>query len=492
LKGNGLRSFAKLVAVIAILVASLSPSFGDKRLALVIGNSAYTHAPKLQNPANDAADMAAVLRRIGFEVVHGVNLDFSGMRDVIRTFSLQMAGSNVALLFYAGHAVQIDGKNYLAPIDVQLDTIADIDLRTINLDVVLRTMEAEQRTNIVFLDACRDNPMARDLARRLGTRSLQDTRGLAQVAAPVGTLIAYATQPGNVAFDGAGRNSPFTSALLNTIEQPGLPLGEVMIAVRNDVLRSTNGKQVPWDHSSLTGQFFFVPASGSLTAGQPANLDIAFWNSIRGTRNPQLYEAYLRRYPDGAFAEIARIELSSVRSAAAQAIGPADKTTLSDPGLLKEMQDRLYELNFDPAAPDREGMRVAIREFERQLGMPQTGDPTSGLLRRLRELGGLKPWGAIVFDKTAGKWGMSWGHTSRQEAVRTARSHCAGKPCAIELSFFGTSCGAFAVSDKGGWSMAARDDVQHSRAAAVSDCERLGRSCRVVGTVCADGAGRFM
>ena len=143
----------------------------DKRVALVIGNSAYKNTAQLKNPANDATDIAAALRRLDFDVVNGLDLDYQGMRTAVRRFSEKLPDANVALLFYAGHGLQVAGKNYLVPVDAQIETQADLDFGTIDLDLVLRGMEADTRTNIIFLDACRDNPLAVNLTRRLGTRS---------------------------------------------------------------------------------------------------------------------------------------------------------------------------------------------------------------------------------------------------------------------------------------------------------------------------------
>ncbi len=218
------------------------------------------------------------------------------------------------------------------------------------------------------------------------------------------------------------------------MEQPGLSLSEVMISVRNEVLKTTAGKQVPWEHSSLTGQFYFKPVeAGSATAVDQSGLEVAFWNSIQGSKNPQLFEAYLRRYPNGAFAEIAKINLQEVKVAAAVPIAPDEKAPLSDTALLREINERLYELNFDTeAGASGERMRAAIRQFEGRVNLAQTGVPTRGLLGRLRDLGGLKPWGAIVYSKSDGKWGMSWDHKSRQAAVDDARKTCGASTCTVE------------------------------------------------------------
>lgn len=484
-----LAVWALSLAILAGLAAPASAA--DKRVALVIGNSAYKNTAALKNPSNDATDIAAALERLGFEVIRGLDLDYTGMRTAVRRFSEKLPNSNVALLFYAGHGLQVNGKNYLVPVDAQIETQADLDFGTIDLDLVVRGMEADTRTNIIFLDACRDNPLAANLTRRLGTRSGTVSRGLAQVDTSVGTLISFSTQPGNVALDGDGRNSPFTAALLKSIEVPGLTLSEVMIDVRNDVLRATARKQVPWDNSSLTGQFYFKPLPKSATDAPQEGVEVTFWNSIKDSKNPQLFEAYLRRYPNGAFSDIARINSEQFKVAAAQpiALEPEQRRVISDPGLLREVHDRLYELNFDPTAPSAPGLKVAVAEFEGQSRLPRTGEVTQGLLTRLRDIGGLKPWGAIVYDKDAGKWGMSWEMPVRKNAVQSARDKCEGAKCPIELSFFGTSCGAFALSPSG-FSIVSRDDIQKARQAALDECGKRGKPCRIIGASCADGTGQ--
>jgi hypothetical protein len=485
----------RLAALLSALVLcgaflTAGSAAAQKRVALVIGNGNYKHTARLTNPVNDASDVGAALERLGFDVLRGIDVSHAGMRDVIRTFSQKVVGADVALVFYAGHGLQVDGKNYLLPVDAQIETRADLEFGSIDLNLLLSFMEGQAKTSIIFLDACRDNPMGTKLTR--GTRSASVGRGLAQVASGVGTLIAFATQPGNVALDGEGRNSPFTSALLTIMERPGLPLSEVMISVRNEVLKTTGGKQLPWEHSSLTGQFYFKPAEpGSAASADQNGLELAFWNSIQGSRNPQLYEAYLRRYPNGSFAEIARINLQEVKVAAAVPIAKDEKRPLQDSGLLNEINDRLYELNFDTeAGASGERMRAAIRQFEDRVKLAQTGVPTQGLLSRLRELGGLKPWGAIVYSKADGRWGMSWDHQTRKAAVEDARKTCGMDTCTVEVSFFGTSCGAFASSDAS-WALSTRDDMQRAKDAALSDCGKRGKTCRIIAASCADGEGRL-
>ncbi len=225
------------------------------RVALVIGNSNYISAPPLRNPKNDATDIAATLRKLGFDVVEGTDLSRRDTDLAIREFGRKLEGADLGLFFYAGHGLQVNGRNYLVPIDAKLERSGDLALDAVDVGVVLAQMEAEKRVNLVLLDACRDNPFSRSLARSMstGSRSANIGVGLASIQSAIGTMIAYATQPDNVALDGEGRNSPFTTALLKHIGTPGLDITTVMRRVRADVITATREKQVPWDHSSLIG-----------------------------------------------------------------------------------------------------------------------------------------------------------------------------------------------------------------------------------------------
>jgi uncharacterized caspase-like protein len=194
-----------------------------------------------------------VLSKLGFDVVEGRDLDKRGMEDKIREFGGKLERADLALFFYAGHGMQVAGRNYLIPIEAKLERPGDLSLDTIEVGQVLAQMEAEKRVNLIFLDACRDNPLARSFSRSLGTRSNSVGQGLASIQSAVGTMIAYATQPDAVALDGEGRNSPFTTALIKHISTPALEISALMKRVRADVIAVTRERQVPWDHSSLVG-----------------------------------------------------------------------------------------------------------------------------------------------------------------------------------------------------------------------------------------------
>jgi hypothetical protein len=261
----------RLLAPILAYLLLVLPASGERRVALVVGNSAYAHANALPNPVNDAGDMAKALAEVGFEVILGLDLSKSAFDAKVRDFARALEKADAALFFYAGHGLQASGKNYLVPVDAKLEVERDLDFDAVSVDFVLKQMELDRegKTNIVILDACRDNPLARNLARSMGTRSAAIGQGLAQVQAGVGTFIAFSTQPGNVALDGDGRNSPFTAALAKGVSMAQRNLTAVMIEVRKDVMAATGGKQVPWDLSALTGDFYFQLAAAPGTLPKP-------------------------------------------------------------------------------------------------------------------------------------------------------------------------------------------------------------------------------
>ncbi len=324
----------RLLIIFVMLLLSSSPALADRRVALVIGNSAYEHVPQLANPKNDAADMAAKLESLGFEVVRGSDLDLSDMRKAARDFTNKLEGAQLSLFFYAGHGLQVNGNNYMAPVDAKLASYDDLDYEVLSMDLILSAMERKTKVNLVFLDACRDNPMAENLARSMGTRSTAVGRGLAKLGSGVGSLIAFATQPGNVALDGKGRNSPFTSALLNHLGTPGQSVTDDLINVRKEVLDATEGKQVPWDNSSLTGpvvlkekpkeevKLEIIPAAKAPDLAKPASevnsqLELAYWEAIKDATDKGFFEAYLQQYPKGTFASLAYLRINQIDKHAA-------------------------------------------------------------------------------------------------------------------------------------------------------------------------------
>ncbi|QPC90721.1 caspase domain-containing protein [Mesorhizobium sp. INR15] len=242
----------------------------DRRVALVIGNGTYDEAGTLPNPVNDALDIADKLRAIGFEVIEGNDLGKRELERKIGEFSDALQGAGVGLFYYAGHGLQVEGRNFIVPVDARLDMPVKLQLEAVPIDEVLDIMEQQTKVSLVFLDACRNNPFARGLSRNAASRSATALAGLAQFDSTRGSFIAFSTAPGAVAMDGTGRNSPFAAALLRHIAEPGQSINDMMIAVRRDVVSETRESQRPWEQGSLLERFEFVPGGEPIQPPKPA------------------------------------------------------------------------------------------------------------------------------------------------------------------------------------------------------------------------------
>jgi uncharacterized caspase-like protein len=319
-----------LIALIGFVVtlAATGQAMAERRVALVVGNAQYSHTFALPNPRNDAEDMSAVLSRLGFEVTVGYDLDQAGFARSIETFARALDGADVGLFFYAGHGLQISEKNYLVSTEARLDNTFLISAETIQLDVIVRMMESKTTTNLIFLDACRNNPLAENLKRSLATvsRSTALGRGLARIE-PSGrdTLIAFSAAPGQEAADGRSRNSPFTASLLKHISQPGLEVSVMLKDVAADVREETRNAQRPQQVSDMTKTFYFakpdppvVPVPAVVQAPQPPTpatptplsvdpVELAFWQAVSTSNECESTRAYRRRFPNGSFADLAAI-----------------------------------------------------------------------------------------------------------------------------------------------------------------------------------------
>ena len=285
------------------------PAAAEKRVALVIGNSNYRHISSLANPANDARLMGETLGALGFTLVGGaaqLDLDEAGLRRVVQAFGTQLQGADVGLFFYAGHGIQVRGANYLVPVGADPTREADVDFQMLDINAVLRQMEsAGTPLSLVILDACRNNPF--------GGRGLRTTApGLAQMQAPKGTLISFATQPGNVAADGTGSNSPFTLALAQTLRQPGLGLFDAFNAVGLTVERATGGVQQPWVSSSpIAGTFYFAGPPAAPTAPTPSPSLLTseaerVWAYTKDTISVAVLEDFIRKFGNTPYGSMAR------------------------------------------------------------------------------------------------------------------------------------------------------------------------------------------
>jgi uncharacterized caspase-like protein len=312
---------------------SAGPAVAQKRVALVIGNSAYQNTPALQNPRHDGADMAAALKKLDFDIIAGFDLHKMAFDRIVRDFATALNGAEAGVFFYAGHGLQVGGQNYLVPVDALLTTVSALDFEMVRLDLVHRTMEREAPTNILFLDACRDNPLARNLARAMGTRSAEIGRGLAAVESGVGTLISFSTQPGNVALDGTGRNSPFARSLMKHLGSSSDDLSAILISVRKDVMKDTQRRQVPWEHVALTERFYFKGPPPILPQPQHAPFSEAerAWAAAQGTRSVAVLEAFVGRFKDKdpLYAELARERIAELKKQQLGAEPVAGASTLA-------------------------------------------------------------------------------------------------------------------------------------------------------------------
>ncbi len=426
--GAALRRLAAL-AGLALAVTATTQAQGQadlKRVALVIGNAAYINAPPLANPRNDALSMSASLRNLGFVVEEGIDLDTAGMYDTIRAFGALAETADVALVFYAGHGIQVDGINYLLPTDVSLARERDLNYEGVPLELIMTEVAQTKRLGVVILDACRDNPFSLQLARSMGTRSSLVGRGLARVeAAPADTLIAFATRDGAVAEDGDGVNSPYTTALLSHLSEPGLEIGQYFRRVRDTVMDATNGRQEPFVYGSLSAdQFYLNPgAAGALqqaaitpptvpspstavTPQEPRGVsndtERLFWESIKDSDDKADFDAYLRQFPTGVFAVLARNRIAAIvaseRAAAPPAAAaPQERTETAlllppQPDLSvnerREAQVALRRLGLYSGAIDGifgPGTRAGVLAFQRSIGVTADGTLTDEQLARLRQ-----------------------------------------------------------------------------------------------------------
>src|SRR3954470_21192539 len=314
-QGRGRTKMRFLIAALSaagLLISASTDAFADKRVAFVVGNGAYKNVAALPNPAVDAKSMAKMLRNVGFEVVEGANLARDKMTEKLLDFGKKAEGADVALFFYAGHGIAVNGTNYLLPVDADLKSEMDVKLgAAINVDLTLEQTMGDAKVKLVFLDACRDNPFAAKIRSAKATRSVNVQTGLAEMKSGQGTLLAFATGPGQTALDGeVGTNSPFTRALLANIAQPGIEIQQAMTRVRAQVNDETAKGQLPWGHTNLIGAVYLNPAKAVATdaPNTPAptttaasEVELEFWRSIKDSNKAEEYNAYLTNYPSGAF-----------------------------------------------------------------------------------------------------------------------------------------------------------------------------------------------
>ncbi|NNE25160.1 MAG: hypothetical protein HKN11_21375 [Rhizobiales bacterium] len=423
-------------------MAGVNNAAAAERVALIIGNSSYQKAAELKNPRNDAEEIARLLTKFGFRVLKGIDVDQFNFRILVRAFTREIKDAKLALFYYAGHGLQVGQRNFLLPVDAELKEEADLDFEAVKLGFILQQMERGKRTNIILMDACRDNPFAANLARNMGTRSSSIGRGLAPLETGVGTFVGFATQPGNVALDGQSNNSPFTKAIIKHMAEPGLDIGVMMRRVREEVIAETNGKQVPWSNSSLVGdsvvlnqaprQIVVEPkapqttpsaslsnstsssSTSSTTAGSGTNpasssadvaLELSYWNTIKDSNSPTLLESYIAQYPNGTFVGLARAMISALSDGKTPKEPPKQQLAAVNPdqgaitqevvkepldmrALSSELQGELRRVGCIAARPDGiwgRKSRAALKRYGRHAGRQLASlEPTQEILDHLK------------------------------------------------------------------------------------------------------------
>ncbi len=400
-----MRYLIAALSVAAFLVSG-NAAFANKRVAFVVGNAAYKNVAPLPNPAIDAKSMARVLRNVGFDVVEGVNLTRDAMTKKLLDFGKKAEGADVAVFFYAGHGIAIDGANYLLPVDADLKSEMDVKLgAAINVDLTLEQTMSDAKVKLVFLDACRDNPFAAKIRSTKATRSVNVATGLAEMKSGEGTLIAFATGPGQTALDGQeGTNSPFTRALIANIAQPGVEIQQAMTKVRAQVNEETNKNQLPWGHTNLIGAVYLngpagpvdgtaeTPNTPAVAAGVASDVELEFWRSVKDSNKPEELNAYLTNYPNGTFKSLALARIASLQDGPSTTtrnltagIDPATFTEEAsqasedqiglDKGQRRDVQRRLTGLGFDTKATGKfdDTTRTVISRWQAARGYPKTG-----------------------------------------------------------------------------------------------------------------------
>jgi hypothetical protein len=404
-----LTIFLSLICMLFAADAARDSAKAEKRVAFVVGNGAYRNVATLPNPPIDAKAMAAVLRNVGFDVVEGTNLTRDSMTERLLEFGQKAQGADVAVFFYAGHGIAISGTNYLLPVDADIKSEMDVKLgAAINIDLTLDQTMGDAKVKLVFLDACRDNPFAAKIKSNSATRSVSVGSGLAEMKSGEGTLIAFATGPGQTALDGqGGGNSPFTRALIDNITQPGVEIQQAMTKVRAEVNEQTNKGQLPWGHTNLIGSVYLNPAPAPTAAAAPAtaspalastsanaDVELEFWRSIKDSNKPEELNAYLSSYPNGQFKSLALARIASLGDPAASdnpqtrnltSVDPATFNAESnqvtedqiglDKGQRRDVQRRLNGLGFDTKVTGKfdESTRAVITRWQAARGYTKSG-----------------------------------------------------------------------------------------------------------------------
>src|SRR6201996_2467824 len=411
-----MRYLTIFLSLICIVFAA-DAAKAKRGFAFGVGNGAYKNVAQLPNPPIDAKAMAQVLRNVGFDVVEGTNLTRDTMTERLLEFGKKAQGADIAVFFYAGHGIAVSGTNYLLPVDADIKSEMDVKLgAAINIDLTLDQTMSDAKVKLVFLDACRDNPFAAKI-KSTATRSVSVGSGLAEMKSGEGTLIAFATGPGQTALDGTdGQNSPFTRALISHITQPGVEIQQAMTEVRAQVNEETSKGQLPWGHTNLIGSVYLNPAkpapAAPATAAAPAagpapaavassapgtDVELEYWRSVKDSKKPEELNSYVTQYPNGQFKTLALSRMAALENGTLPkeeksdvtrnltAVDPATFTDESsqltedqiglDKGQRRDVQRRLNGLGFDTKVTGvfNDDTRTVLKRWQAARGYPVTG-----------------------------------------------------------------------------------------------------------------------
>ncbi|WGD55698.1 caspase family protein [Bradyrhizobium sp. CB1650] len=402
-----------------------TPAQAEKRVALVIGNSAYKSAPRLANPANDAALVGEMFRKAGFDTVDvKVDLNAADMRRMLREFAGKVRDADMAVIYYAGHGIELDGNNYLIPTDAMLETDGDVLDETVALDRALFAVEPAKRLRLVILDACRDNPFAKTMKRTVASRAIG--RGLAKIEpTSPNTMIAFAAKAGSTASDGDSRNSPFASALVERLPTPGLDLRKAFGFVRDDVLKNTSYKQEPYVYGSLGGDDVPLVPAKPVVAGPQANPDSEIRRDYElalqlGTRD--VWTAFLNRYPSGFYTDLAKAQLSRIAAEDARAAA-AEKARQAEEEKARLAADRAKKAEQEKAAAAAKAAEDARLAAEKAKQVEEAKAAAAEQRRKDAEAAAAK----VLADKLAAEKALADKLASDKAAAELAAKQAAEK-----------------------------------------------------------------
>ncbi|QPF94155.1 caspase family protein [Bradyrhizobium commune] len=383
------RLFGLLIVAICL---ACGPAHAEKRVALVIGNSAYKSAPRLANPVNDAALVGDMFKKAGFDAVD-VKFDQNAadMRRMLREFAAKARDADMAVIYYAGHGIELDGNNYLVPTDAVLETDGDVLDEAIALDRALFAVEPAKQLRLVILDACRDNPFAKTMKRTVASRAIG--RGLAKIEpTSPNTMIAFAAKAGSTASDGDMKNSPFATALADHLPKPGLDLRKAFGFVRDDVLKATSYKQEPYVYGSLGGDdVALVPAKPVVTAPQPNPQDVVRrdYELALQAGDRDGWEAFLQAYPDGFYANLARVQLKKIAAEEAR-VAAEQKARAAEQDKARLASERAQKAELEKAAAAAKAAEEARIAAERQKQIEQARADAAEQQRKAAEAAAAK------------------------------------------------------------------------------------------------------